>query len=477
MSDNAQGQSRSSISSSGRISRRGVLAGAAAGVAMPAVTRSAKAAPRVEPGSFLSRYQDATPAASPAAAIELPRFDGETLNFMIIQQHVATGDVLKADFEAATGATVNLTAVPYEEVQAKATLDVQSGANEFDVVDYWYPTIGAMATQGILEDITDFVANDPDIDPADFIPSIYDTYTLYEGRRWGLPYDGDTHVWFYNTEIFGQLGLVAPTTWDEVTAAARAVNEAGLTNADGQEVYGLGMMGVKVPILIGSTYINRLAGFGGQFLDESGAPVLDSEAALQAARTLLDQAQYALPTPLETAFEQALPAFSSGQTAQQDFWTDLGVYAQSQEGTKVADKWDVVQNPYGGSNTRHVAPLNAGFAFGVSTGSRNPEMARYFVKYAASKAFHVKMLTTVGSGIDPMRRSGLESEAYKAFAPKVQAAAGAALGGVLAWPTIPQMPDLMTRLADELGLLLDGTQDPETTVGNIQSGWEEILAG
>ncbi|MER3484971.1 MAG: hypothetical protein C4345_02300, partial [Chloroflexota bacterium] len=51
--------------------------------------------------------QDATPAP-----IELPRFDGQTLNFMIIQPHKVTGDILKADFEAATGATVNLTTVP-----------------------------------------------------------------------------------------------------------------------------------------------------------------------------------------------------------------------------------------------------------------------------------------------------------------------------------------------------------------------------
>ncbi|MEA2512828.1 MAG: multiple sugar transport system substrate-binding protein [Thermomicrobiales bacterium] len=452
---------------SSRLSRRSLVRGAAAaGIALPFVNRSLKAAPLPPKGSFLSRYQDATPAA-----IQLPDFSGKTLNFLIIQPHAVTGELLKADFEAATGAKVNVTVVPYDQVQAKATLDVQSGANELDVIDYWYTTVGALASQGILEDLTDFIANDPDIDPADFIPSIYDTYTLYDGKRWGLPYDGDTHVLFYNTEIFARHNLTAPQSWEDYLTNAKTVTEA--EGKDG--IYGAGIMGAKFPIILGCSYVNRLAGYGGSLLSADGKPTLDTPEAIAAAQALVDAAPYALPTPLETAFEQALPAFSGGKTAHQEFWTDLGVYAQSSEGTLVADKWDVVQNPYGGSNTNHVAPLNAGFAFGVSTGAKEKEVARWFVKFATSKAFHVKTLTTVGSGIDPMRVSGLNSEAYKAFAPKVQVAAGAALNSVLAWPTIPQSPDLMTKLTDEIALVLQGSKSPEDALKAAQESWVQIL--
>ncbi|HEY8446033.1 MAG TPA: sugar ABC transporter substrate-binding protein [Thermomicrobiales bacterium] len=442
-----------------KANRRQVLGAAALGIAGRAAL-----------GSLPAAAQDATPAP-----VELPRFDGETLNFMIIQPHAVTGDILKAEFEALTGATVNLTTVPYDEVQAKAILDVQSGANEFDVFDYWYTTIGALASQGIIEDLTEWIESDPDIDPSDFISSIFDVYTLYDGRRWGLPYDGDAHVLFYNTEIFEKLGLSAPQTWDDYLTAAKTITEAGLETEDGQPIYGASLMGFKAPIILGSSYANRLAGFGGSFLDADGNPALDSEAAIQAAQALIDVAPYALPTPLETAFEQALPAFLSGQVAMQEFWTDLGVYAQDPEGSKVVDKWDVVQMPVGGSNTTHVAPLNAGFGFAVSTGSKNKELARAFIKFATSKSFHLKMLLTTGSGIDPMRLSGLNSPQYTEFAPKVQAAASAALSGVLPWPTIPQSPDLMTKLADELALALQGSQDAEATMRNVQEAWVQIL--
>ena len=57
---------------------------------------------------------------------------GQSLNLLIIQSHAVTGKKLAEDFEAATGAKVNVTIVPYDQVGAKATLDVQSGVNEFD---------------------------------------------------------------------------------------------------------------------------------------------------------------------------------------------------------------------------------------------------------------------------------------------------------------------------------------------------------
>ncbi|MFM9108218.1 MAG: ABC transporter substrate-binding protein [Chloroflexota bacterium] len=426
-------------------------------------------------GGRLAGAQDT--GENPFPQVTLPRAEGQTVSFMTIQPHAVTGDILKQRFEELTGATVNLTVVPYDEVQAKATLDVQSGANQIDVLDYWYPTVGALASQGILDDLTDYIeAEKAEILPEDFIPSIYDPYTLVDGKRWGLPYDGDTHVLFYNTEIFEKAGVTkAPETWDEYLAAAKTITEAGLTMEDGKAIYGCALQGFKVPIIIGCSYSNRLAGFGGAFLNADGSPALDSEAAIQAAQAMIDVAPYALPTPLETAFDQALPAFLSGQVAMMEFWTDLGVYAQDPEGSKIVDKWDVVQNPFGGANTKHIAPLDAGFCFAVSANAKNKELARTFCKWATSQQINLDLLLTTGSGIDPTRVSTLESEAYGAFAPKVQKAAAAALSGAFAWPTIPQSPDLMTVLSDELAVMLQGSQDAAATMANIQAEWIRIL--
>ena len=307
------------------------------------------------PGSLTRRRFLAGSAAAGAAAglgpwgaRAAPNLSGVILNLMVIQPHVVGGRMVGEAFEKATGAKVNVIAVPNDQILEKVTLDVQSGANVFDVVDYWYGLLGAFAHEGMIVDVTDRIAKD--IDGSAYLPILWDPYTLAEGKRWGLPYDGDTHVLFYNTEILGRHGLKAPETWDEYLATAKTVTDA----EKGNGVFGTVMLGRKEPFQIGCSYANRLCGFGGAFLDASGKPLLDSDVSIASAHAMLDVEPYAFPTPLETGFEQGLPAFLSGKAAMIEFWTDLGVNAQDPKVSQIVDKWDVTQMPVGGSNTKQI---------------------------------------------------------------------------------------------------------------------------
>lgn len=400
------------------------------------------------------------------------QFAGQSIEVMIVQSHVVAANMMAADFEAQTGCKVKVTAVPYDQVQQQATLDVTSGANRFDVIDYWYTSLGALAQNGIIEDVTDQIERDKaEITPDDFIPAIYDTYTLYDGRRWGLPYDGDTHVLFCNMEILERNGLTPPATWEEYTAVAKKVTEAESANG----VYGAAMMAFGVPIIIVGTFVNRLAGYGGAFLNADGSPALDSPAALAAAKEMLAAAPFCLPTPTETAFEQALPAFLGGKVAMVEFWTDLGVYSQDPTQSKVVDKWAAFQMPTGPGVDHALAALNAGFCFSVSMGSSKKDIAWEFIKFATSPEYSLKLLLTTGSGIDPTRLSGLNSQAYKDFAPKVQQAASATMSGVLPWPTNPQSPMMMEVLSDELSMMMAGQKTPEDALASAQAEWVRLL--
>lgn len=406
------------------------------------------------------------------AFAEAKRFDGQSLNLMIIQPHVVTGRILAEKWEALTGGKINVTAVPYDQVQAKATLDVQSGTNNFDVLDYWYTTIGALADDGVVVDLTELIERDrAEIQPDDYLRSLYDPYTLADGKRWGLPYDGDSHLLFYNKEIFDRHGLTPPTTWDEYLARAAAITEAEKANG----IYGAAVLGGKAPIIIGSTYANRLAGFGGRFLKDDGTSALDETAAVQAAQALKAAAPAALPTPLETRFEEGLPAFLAGKVAMIEFWSDLGVYAQDPKGSKIVDKWDAVRIPVGGANTTPRLALNAGFGFAISSGSEKQEHAWEFIKFATSAKTSLDLLQTTGSGIDPDRTSTLAAPEYKAFAPKVQAALAGALENGLPWPTSPASPQLMQVLSDELALILAGQKSPEDAIATAHQQWTAII--
>ena len=434
--------------SSNPLSRRTFLKGTAAGAAALSAAGT---------GTF----------ASQARASD---WSGETLRFMIINPHAGSIKPLSAGFTELTGAAVEGVKVPYDQITAQSTLDVMSGINEIDVFQYWYVDKEALVRDGVLADITDRIAaEETDIDPADFLGALYDAYTLVEGRRYGLPYDGDTHVLFYNREILDRNGLQPPATWDEYNAVAKAVTDAESANG----VYGALLMCKQFPIILCSTYANRLGGYGGDFLDANGAPALTSDAAIGAARTLLEAGPSAVPTPLETEFGNSIPVFLSGGAAMIEFWTDLGTWAQDANQSQIVDKWGVVPMPVAGSNTVNRPAMNAGWSFGISSGSHNPEMAWEFVRMSSSKDFHIRVLTDNTTGVDPTRRSAMP--AYREFAPLQADAVEQAIDDAFAWPTKPESPKLMQSLTDELGLMMAGDKTVEQAMADAQASWEDIL--
>lgn len=396
--------------------------------------------------------------------------DSNTLNVLFPQTHAGASELLKEAFEKETGAEVNVTLVPYEEMLQKATLDVQSGAGTYDVVDQWYVNIGALADADIIVPLDD-IMEERGIEGDEFITSIFDAFSLHEGKRYALPFDGDAQTLFYNKEILERNNVEPPATWDEYAKAVQKITEA--ESDDG--VYGAAIMAQKAPIIIVSTYANRLAGFGGEFLDSDGKPTLDSPEAIAAAEALAEVLPYALPTPSETAFDQALGAFLGGDVAFMEFWTDLGVYAQDPSQSDIVDKWGVLRLPTGGNQQNSVAALDAGFAMTISSSAKNPELAAEFLDFATSEAVNLDLITTTGTGIDPNRVATLESEEYKEFAPQVQEVATASLDGALEWPTVPQAPEMLQALADGLAEIVASGADAKSTMEAVQQEWEALL--
>lgn len=396
-------------------------------------------------------------------------YSGETLRFMIINPHAGSIEPLSAAFAEMTGATVEAVTVPYDQATAQATLDVVSGANEMDVFQYWYVDKEALVRDDVLLNISDRIDADADIDPDDFLGALYDSYTLVGDGRYGLPYDGDTHVLFYNATILERNGVEPPKTWDDYLNVIKTITEAESANG----VYGALIQGKQFPIIICGTYANRLGGFGGDFLDANGAPALNSDASIAAAQAMLDAAPYATPTPLETEFGNSIPVFLGGQAAMIEFWTDLGTWAEDPEQSAIVGEWGVVPMPVGGSNTINRPAMNAGWSFGVSAGSHNVDMAWDFVRMSASKEFHISVLTNNKTGVDPTRKSAME--AYRGFAPKQADAVEEAIENAFPWPTKPDSPEMMQVLTDELGLMLAGDKTAEEAMTDAQAEWEDIL--
>lgn len=402
-------------------------------------------------------------------------FTGQELSVLMISSHEGAADWLTKEFEKETGAIIKPVIVPYDEIGSKLALDQQSGANTIDVAAPWYTSLGDLAADGAIQDLSDWVDDSKTIDVDDFIPSIWKPYSQVDGKTYGLPFDGDTHVLFYNKEILARNGFDAPPkTWDEYLEQTKTITE----NEGANGVYGAAVFGQKSPLILGASFANRLAGFGGSFVDKDGKPTINSPEAVEAAQALVDVNDYALPTPAETDFGAGNSAWFAGKVGFIENWTDLGVRSQDPEsGSQVVDKWGVTLLPTGGDNTTSRASLVAGFSWVISANTQKTALAQKFIEFAASSKVNAKLLTALPpTGIDPNRISSLEDKTYGEEYPEIQQANRATLDGALAWPTGENATEAAQVLTDELAKLLAGEGgSAKDTLDRVQAEWEDLL--
>ncbi|HWG25591.1 ABC transporter substrate-binding protein [Actinospica sp.] len=422
-------------------------------------------------GPALTALGGTSAAAATASAGASLDFEGVTLKVLCNTPHLTMyTNFLAPAWQQLTGGTLQTTAVNYTQLAGTIIQDVQSGTGEFDCFDYYYYLLGEIAHAGALVDLTSWIATQRDLDTSDFLQSRYDPYTLYRHQRYGLPYDGDQHLVFYNQELLGTYGLKPPTTWDEYDAAAKTITEGG-----GGAYYGAVVTGEPDPIVLGPPFINRLVGYGGDLVDRSGRPTLTTDAALAAAQHLIDIAPYAVPTPTSTGLGTATTSFMAGQAALVETWADEAHRFADPTQSKIVGKFGATALPLGGGNTRRRTPLDGGYGLGVSAASKNRDAALAFIKWATGTDEMLLETTQKNSAIDPNRGSVLNSSAYSAYvasAPVPFDLIRAGLVGTpMVWPNGPADPANLQGLVNQLALAIEGKQSAGTALQNAQQAW------
>ena len=173
--------------------------------------------------------------AAPATAQDEKPFAGINVNLLTFNgPQVAEPLIRRApDFEALTGAHINVIAVAFQDIYDKAFLDASLGVNSFDAYVFNPQWLGDFAGPGYLEDLTDRIAADPSIEWDDIGPFFRDFSATYDGKTYTIPLDGDFHMVYYRSDLID----TPPTTWDEYLAIAEQFNGQDL-NEDGEPDYG-----------------------------------------------------------------------------------------------------------------------------------------------------------------------------------------------------------------------------------------------
>lgn len=144
-------------------------------------------------------------------------------------------------------------------IKEKMTTMIAAGIAP-DVVFGW--ETADWASQGILLNLDRFIAGSQSVNPADFIPGVWE-YHRYQGSSYGIPYVFWSPLFFYNKGIFDTAGVSEPSidwNWDELALLARRMN----SDRDGDGL--IDRWGLRLPSA-GYDFGAFLATNGGSFFD------------------------------------------------------------------------------------------------------------------------------------------------------------------------------------------------------------------
>ena len=231
-------------------------------------------------------------------------------------------DAVIAAYEDETGVEVDVRAFPNDEVKTQMLNDAQSGNHAFDVYQVNEVDMAQFNANGLLlpfQDADPDFTLDPEIFTYDNLP-YWNTETgafSEDGTLTSVPLMGNLQILIYRTDIYDQLGLDVPTTWDGVLENARAVVDEDAAR------YGFVMrtQGVAGSPQITYDFSGILYGLGGSFFADPGTdwtPAVDSPEAIEAATVLRDLAATGPEESHTVGQAEAIAAMLAGDSAQLD---------------------------------------------------------------------------------------------------------------------------------------------------------------
>ena len=313
-------------------------------------------------------------------------FDGTTINFLICcptaGQFASWAKRTEEVFTPATGITVEFANEPWGSFQERIVTESIAGAG-YDVVlwqDAWGP-----AFINTLEPLDSYIEQDGidyvDDYPQGFIVSGYNS----NDELIGFPARTHPFILYYRSDVFAELGLEAPTTWEEVFAAAETIQAetdlAGMAN-----YYGVG---TAQNLFVWSTL---LKGMGGDILDENFEPIFNNEVGAEATQMYMDLSNYGQESQFTDAEAEASIAISGGNAAMFiNWWWRYGdVFSNPEVAAEdVFGNIGIAPVPAVGDND----PVNyvLSHLIGISGSSPNKDASWEFIKFLSNPEFDLEV--------------------------------------------------------------------------------------
>lgn len=266
----------------------------------------------------------------------------------------------------------------------------------------------------------------------------------------------NTQHLMYRSDVFADLGLDVPTSWDEVYAAAEKIQAAGVVD------YPLGAT-MKSGWNLAQEFVNMYPGFGGKFFNDDYTAAVNSEAGLQALATMQKALAFTDPEVLVSDSTYVQQQFQQGKIAMANLWASRAGAMNDEAESQVVGKVAMAAAP---TAVDGGAPATTLWWDGIV-------IAKNISDAEADAAFRLAM-----EGLDTDTVQGANDAAIwlvQGYEPadiaKGAIATATAKPAPPAYPSTTQMGLMHTALGNELPAFLTGERDAEATLVAIEEAY------
>src|SRR5690606_35605713 len=132
-------------------------------------------------------------------------------------------DAVSTEFEKETGATVTIEEVQWADAHDRFVTSIAGGTTP-DIAETGTTWTAEFADAGALLPIDEYVDAEKDL-RGDLVAGLEEAGT-YDGELYGMPWYAGVRSLVYRTDVFDELGLDAPQSWDDIVAAGEAIKAA-----------------------------------------------------------------------------------------------------------------------------------------------------------------------------------------------------------------------------------------------------------
>ena len=400
-------------------------------------------------------------------------YDGTKLNFLIccssVGQFAALIERTASEFTPMTGIEVTWDNTPYASFQEKLVTEGSTGSGTYDVVA-WVDSWGH-GIKPYLVPLGDRIKQD-NIDVSDYPKAYIDAASGDDGTLYGLPFRGHAQVLFYRKDVFDQLGLKPPQTWEDVAAAAKTVREKTQLNPIAMYY----KVGAGQNLFI---WLNMLWGSGGDIFDQDKRPIFNNEAGIKATQQYADYVTNNLTDKSALTFDEggATEEMTKGRAAMFVGWSWIYENFTNREiaAPEVLNNVGVVPAPTNGGD-----PVSYGYIWpiGILQSSKNQDAAWEYIKWLSNKQVEKAVVLDKSdpktSNIVAVHLSNLNDPDVNASSNGLHKVMGTMLQTARTQPLLPEWLEVQTVLETALNQAASGA-DVKATLDKAQQDVDAIM--